>query len=83
MVRTARSEDELRLVLVVPPATKGDVRLGGRAAVRIRLDVMELQERPLGAPPAAPGDEGALVAVAPGDGALDLSGMWREEGADW
>src|SRR5438105_7796948 len=69
-----RLEDQLGLVLVVPPAAQRDVGGGGRPALRLGLDVVELQERPLRAPPAVGRDEGALAAVTARDGALDRAG---------
>jgi len=67
-----RAEGQLRLVLVVAPATKRDVLDGGQSAQRIGPNVVELQEGAFGAPVAVWGDEAALAAVAPPDRALDL-----------
>src|SRR5260221_3949814 len=69
---TARTEGQLRLVLVVAPAAKRDVLDGGQSSLRIRQDVMEFQERALGARVSVSGDEGALVAVTLSDRALDM-----------
>src|SRR5260221_6412366 len=69
---TARTEGQLRLVLVVAPAAKRDVLDGGQSSRRIRQDVMEFQERALRAPVSVSGDEGALVAVTLSDRALDM-----------
>src|SRR6266850_1500567 len=62
--RRMRAEDQLGLVLVVAPAAKRDVGDGGRPLHRIRLDVVELQERALRASPSRGGLEGALASVA-------------------
>jgi hypothetical protein len=64
-----RPEDEVRLVLVVAP---GDVLDRGQSSLRIRQDVMELQERALRAPVSVLGDESASIAVTLADGALDV-----------
>jgi len=62
-VNGARAENQLGLVLVVAPATQRDVLDGGRSPVRIRLRVVELQERALRASHSVWGDEGALAIV--------------------
>lgn len=45
------AEEQLRLVLIVSPATQFDVRRGRCAAGRERPDVVEFEERGLIAPP--------------------------------
>jgi hypothetical protein len=72
-VRINEPEDQLGLVLIVRPAAQGDVVDGGWTVLRVCLDVMELEERPLRAPPPAHGEEGTLAAVAFPGRALDRS----------
>ena len=72
--RNARSEDKLRLVLIVAAATEREVLGRGRSPERKRLDVMELQERALGAAMSIAGDERALAAVVLPHDALVVSG---------
>jgi hypothetical protein len=61
--RDERAEKQLRLVGVVRPAAKLEVRHCGRAAGSKRLPMVELQESTFIAA-AARADEGALAAVA-------------------
>jgi hypothetical protein len=67
-----RAKNQLRLVLVVAPAAKGDVGDGGRPLLRVGLYMVELQEGALRASPSSGGQEGALASVAPPDLAVDL-----------
>src|SRR5439155_3711435 len=71
--RTVTPEDQLALVLVVTPTAQGNVGDGGRPLPRIGLNVVELQEGPLRAPPPGGSDKGALAHIATPDHALDLS----------
>ena len=72
--RNARSEDKLRLVLIVAAAPERQVLGRGRTAERIRLDVMELQERAFSATVTVWSDERALAAVVLPHHALVVSG---------
>src|SRR5207245_7676241 len=63
----------LRLVLIVPATTKGDVLDRGRSSLRAGVYVMELEETPLGAPVPRRRDEGAPSAIALPDRAPDPS----------
>jgi hypothetical protein len=69
----APPEDQLRFILIVAPAPERDVLDRGGSAVRIRLDVVELQERTLGASVPVRRHECALAAVTPPRRALDVS----------
>jgi len=69
-----RAENEIGFVLVVTPTAKRDVLDGGQSSPRIGPNVMELQESALGAPVSVRGDETALAAVTPPDGAVYL--LW-------
>jgi hypothetical protein len=67
-------EDQLSLVLIVAPATERDVIGRGWPAERMRVFVMELQERALGAAVTVWADERALTAIASPDFALHVPG---------
>jgi delta 1-pyrroline-5-carboxylate dehydrogenase len=58
-----RPEDQLRLVLVVATTPQADVVRRRTSPQRVGVDVVELDERPLGAPPSVPCHEGALPAI--------------------
>ena len=80
--RLTHAEDQVRLVLVVAPATERDVLDGGRSSLRVGLQVVELQEGPLRAPPSVGGHEATLPAVTVPDRALHVSrGIARSEHA--
>lgn len=65
------SEDQLRLVLVVAPAVKGQVGHRGRTASRVWLtSVVKIDVYPLRAPSSIGGDKGALPAITLPDGTL-------------
>ena len=67
-----RSEHELTFVVIVAPATQGDVLDARQSAFRVGLNVMELQEHPLAAPVSGRGHEGALARIALPDLTLDV-----------
>jgi hypothetical protein len=71
---SAWPEDPLRFVLIVAPATERDVVGRSRPAERMRLDVMELQERALCAAVTLWADERALPPIASPDFALHVPG---------
>src|SRR5438552_4897376 len=67
-----RSEHELTFVVIVAPATQGDVLDARRPAFRVGLNVMELQEHPLAASVSGRGHEGAPARIALPDVTLDV-----------
>ena len=67
-----RPEDKLGLVLIVAATAQGDVLDGGRTLFRVRLDVVQLQERALRASVSRRRDEGTAVPIASPDRASDL-----------
>src|SRR5687768_18468580 len=69
--RLVAAEDLLGLVHVVGSAPQGDVLDGGRALVTMGLDVVQLEEGRLGAPP-LPAYERALRSVAAPHRATDV-----------
>src|SRR5258707_1755047 len=67
------SKDQLGLVLSVAPAAQRDVLGGRRTSQRVGPDVMELQERALGASASILAHEGALASIAAPGRSFDVA----------